>query len=668
MLLLQPKGTNSKMLLAPQVYITAEMFDGDLARAVAYSGSTGHAVYLTGGVTYTLPIGGLTFVEGARLLGPDGSYSPVGRAFVPPKQPGMAKIVAPVGLAVDAITFPKDAYGTALTGCFIDLTNQTAGKGVVLSDTGSGSTVYRPDIELKQLHIYKAFAQCLHIEPNNHEAQISQVFCSDSQTSEGALIEGGDIYLDRLQAAYNATVGIHFLHASAIRGWGVEAFLNGTDNILFEGFCRQSTFFKLVSDTAGHNGIRIAFAQFQGGANYGPYDVKVWGLHSSGSGTAVANTYDDLHIDPTSTVGGASTFDVYGGDLGAAATPVNTRYCYEWTIPGGFSNNTANSIGVTLYNVDLNIVGVVNAITPFGPNAILYTQKHVDCRFVANSSNNAPSPKPSNPAIGVYNLIQNGSFDYWTDDGAGNQVPLAWLSRSTATLAKETGIVHSNLNALKITASASVGSGANQPIISPQGLIGKNVTVTGWCYNPSAEPVANNTTIFLQDGVTTQSVIIPSFNGWQYFRLSMTINSASTFVNFVCTPATNSAATGRSIYLDDVAIYVGESDLDYLPANPKDRDVWTTQALVVAGGNVALDLRSGATRYKVTLSGAGNFVGLVNAVPNDEIFIKFLDANATMVSSFNLQFSDGTSASFAVAINSTYRFIWDGGKWIVFRP
>ena len=136
---------------------------------------------------------------------------------------------------------------------------------------------------------------------------------------------------------------------------------------------------------------------------------------------------------------------------------------------------------------------------------------------------------------GRVNLITNGGFENGTT---------GWVKQGAATIAEETGIVHSGIKSLKLT---SAGSGA---LSVEQGIptnIGDNYIANGWLYSATGNIVYlwiadTPFTIRISDSGTSIS--------WVKYEVTFQANVTTTYIGM-----TVAGGAGAICYIDDVVAY-----------------------------------------------------------------------------------------------------------------
>ncbi len=150
------------------------------------------------------------------------------------------------------------------------------------------------------------------------------------------------------------------------------------------------------------------------------------------------------------------------------------------------------------------------------------------------------------------NLLNNGSFEYWTDPSGGS--PTGW-SASSGFLSKETSIKKIGSNSLKIDGTATTKTSV---YVIPSNwalhLAGKYATLGGWAYGANAF-------IGLDDGVQAADYTSIGIGGaWTYIYTTFLIDSSSTSLTAICL-----SSTGGISYFDGMTLSAGENVPIYTP-------------------------------------------------------------------------------------------------------
>ena len=138
---------------------------------------------------------------------------------------------------------------------------------------------------------------------------------------------------------------------------------------------------------------------------------------------------------------------------------------------------------------------------------------------------------------GVVNLITNGGFENGTT---------GWTPQGTATIAEETGTVHSGSKSLKLTRDGSGNTAVQQGVATS---IGVEYNASGWLFLGTGATVA-----FFHVGSTSFSVNLglaqSSAAGWNKYILTFTATTTTSYIG-----SSLSDSAGDIMYLDDFFVY-----------------------------------------------------------------------------------------------------------------
>jgi hypothetical protein len=598
----------------------------------------------------------LVFRSGIRLVNPFGLLNPATRTLSPPRQAGLAKISLAAGFSGDAIVFPGEAYNSGAAGIFFDLRNQVAGRGVVFSDEGYTTFVFRPNCTLQDSHVLGAHGDNIEIEEYQHEARLLRVYSSDSQTGSGVLWLGGDCHGNEVWASNNALDGHRFIGTPAFRGWGIEGWRNDRANVAFEGSVRGTDIYRLISDDAGEHGVDVR-VNASGGVN----NVNIYGIRVGGSSRLSSGNFNDLNID-TALVGGRVSLALHGGKIGNTAAPSG------WMTRAGigmdaFPNNQFRELfGIRVNDVEIITNSINEAIDAGARNGILFSGGSI-------LRPAGPQPLTTNNIGAIWNLLENGDFVTFETDGSGNLYPHGWARNEGPIIAQVTSGAPSGDYGVSITAGANVGSGLRAHIPAAP-LVGRMVTFSGWARNATGEVTANNTRIRLVSGANSAEYIVPSDGRDHYWQLSISIPSGASFVELLATPASSVAASGRELNLARCQAVIGGQPAIGAGGHPADLDHWQLLNISPFSGILAaLDLRFGRRKFKLTPTTTVDFVGIANRVTQEELFLQFENALATIKFSFGtLKRADGLTTDYTPTAGQMLRVIWNGQSWVFFLP
>lgn len=606
----------------------------------------------------------IQMTPGAKFISPGGPLNVVTKFFPTPTAPGLTPIRLVPGFVGPAIEIRANCYDAYLEGLWLDLSNQVSGDGVDFSEQliggGTAAIIYRSGAVIRRCKIYNAAGRGIVVRDKHHEANFFNVLVQNTRGIAATYIEGGDITADQIWAQDSAQVGHYFKNASEIRIGHIEAWASGTNNFRIAGFTRSLNIVRLISDLAGEHGVLFAK---EVGDTHLPDLVRILNGRSTTSSNkaGASNQFDDWHFsDGDGQPSGVSRIRISGLAGGPSAQPTrhnigatiaantNFRSRYDWRVEqfDFNSNSTVDGTPASIMNA------AARSVIKIGSRVQMYNGV-------------APEPMPQTGLVGSQNLIQNGDFTAWSGSPAQ---PDGWLSSGGATLSLDAVNLIDGKPSLRIVAGASLDSGAITHVYMPQKYRGKRITLGLELLSPEAESAAFNTRVRVNAGSSSQSFLAAVSNAVQYVTISIDVAQDCTFISVLATPAGTIAQAGRAINIQNVAIVEGNQIPDVVPSNDCDLLGWHSVSLTPSGGNVALDARLGGSRYNVSLTGAGNFVGIVNAKPMQEILIRFADSNATLVTFFNLKRADGATAPQPIAAGTIVRAVWDGANFICTLP
>ena len=351
------------------------------------------------------------------------------------------------------------------------------------------------------------------------------------------------------------------------------------ENCNFEG-CRK--YFEITNSV----GLLFESCCFEGGAMASQSASTL----DSSRGVAFVNLYlEDVRTSAIIVVGGTTecrNVSLIGGTV-AMNTPPTSAYNFnsaflKFDRVNGLYVDAAISQSWyrSLYETTTNTLNFRDASLPVASN--LYSP--------ADNSNNL---------VAVKNYFPNSNFDLWFR-GWPN------VAAIDLTVAKETTLVRTGKNAVKVTKNAGVTTAATFVIAFSDGylaglLAGKTVTLYAWVYVPNISEYSLNfdgsgnalQTAFPSiaintngtGGGTTTSSQTWRPGAWSLFRISSTIPSDATTINFYAGISTAGvAATGNEyIVIDSVYLVEGAYDFDIKVTNGEVTDSDVIQTTGIGG-------------------------------------------------------------------------------------